>query len=612
MRATQRRLRHAVIVRVAARVAKIAQPVKRSDINFPSVSHSVGPCNHRSVAFMPRRVDVTWKRSSFMAAVMGAGLLVATDAVAGPDWPSAGADLSNSRYQSQESQINANNVGSLQLKWMLDTSGDVQAHPAVDGDYLYFPDSAGFLYKVNRKTGAVVWKNPISDYTGFAGDSARGTPAVVDNLLILGNLIGRNVPLFGQPPAPPQPARVFAVHKVTGKKVWSTKVDETALSFVTNSPIVYKDTAYVGVSAGEELFAALVPKANWNWTFRGSVVALNVKTGAIKWQTFVIPPRTANWIGNWYSGAGIWGSTGAIDNENNQIFMATGNNTSAPQSAVDCLKAGQPPASCVDPTDYFDSVVALDLNTGKINWGARGLPNDVYNVACGLSVPGLFDFVPAPFLPGIYDNCPYVNPETPKVEPTKRDPDWDFAQGPMLLGNDLVGAGQKSGVFWAFKRKTGQLVWATQAVPGGITGGMQWGSATDGSRIFVASANSGTAKAGAGSGAVDWTLKDGTKTKAGGWAALDPTNGAVIWTTKDPMDSRAEGAVSATNDVVFGCNLSPVGRMFAMHAVTGAILWSFDSGGPCHAGASISDGMVYWGSGTFSGFGPKKVFAFGL
>jgi polyvinyl alcohol dehydrogenase (cytochrome) len=551
-----------------------------------------------------------------MAAVMGAGLLVATDALAA-DWPSAGADLSNSRYQSQESRIKANTVGSLVLKWTFATKGDVQAHPAVDGDYLYFPDSAGWLYKVDKKTGAPVWQRKISDYTGFTDDSARGTPAVAGNLLILGNLIGRNTPLFGQSPPPPQPARVFAVDKVTGDPVWSTKVDETDLAFVTTSPIVYNNTAYVGVSANEELISAFVPKSNWVWTFRGSVVALDVTTGTIKWQTFMIPARPANHVGNWYSGAGIWGSTGAIDKANNQIFMASGNNTSAPQSVVDCLRAGQPPSSCVDPADHFDSVVALDLNTGKINWARRGLPNDIYAVACGLTIPGVFSIPfppPLDFLtPGAYDNCPWVNPPPDQaLPPIKTDPDWDFAQGPMLLDDDLVGAGQKSGVFWAFKRKTGQLVWSTQVVPGGITGGMQWGSATDGRWIYVASSNSGTAKAGAGSGAMPWTLKNGTVTKAGGWAMMDGKNGHVIWTTKDPQDSRAEGAVSATNDVVFGCNLSATGRMFAMRAMTGQVLWSFDSSAPCNAGASISDGMVYWGSGTFSGSGPRNVFAFGL
>jgi polyvinyl alcohol dehydrogenase (cytochrome) len=561
-------------------------------------------------------------RLKFLTGVLAISFV--TTAALTADWPSAGADLNNSRYQGKETKINANTVGSLKKKWELATDGDVQAHPAVDGDDLYFPDSAGFLYKVNKKTGKLIWKTPISDYTGQAGDSARGTPAVAENLLILGNLIGRSIPLFGQPQPPLKPARVFAVHKATGKLVWSTKVDETDLAFVTHSPIVYKGTAYVAVASNEEVISAFVPKSNWIWKFRGSVLALDVKTGATKWQTFMIPPRPPGWIGNWYAGASIWGSTGAIDPATNQIFMATGNNTSAPESVAQCLRDGtQPPASCgIDPANYFDSVVALDLDTGKINWAARGLSSDVYAVACGINVPGALVVAPGgPFL-GTYDNCPYVNaPPNQGSLPTHADPDWDFAQGPMLLANGLIGAGQKSGVFWAFKPKTGELVWRTQVVPGGITGGMQWGSATDGKSIFVASANSGTAQAGAGSGATDWTLLDGSITKAGGWAALNSDTGGVIWTTRDPTyptvpnGSRAEGAVSAANDVVFGCNLAPGtsgGLMVAMSAKTGAILWQYSSGGPCNAGASISDGMVFWGSGTFSGQGPKKVFAFGL
>ena len=583
--------------------------------------------------------NVKWKSLNFVNALAAAGALVAADTAVGADWPTAGADLTNSRYQATEQLIKANSVGSLIKKWDLTTDGDVQAHPAVDGNYLYFPDSKGFLYKVNKISGTLIWKIKICHYTGtasqsvpldqcaagdpFASDSARGTPAVAGDLLILGNLIGRNIPLFGAPQPPLKPARVFAVNKNTGNLVWSTPVDQTNLAFVTTSPIVYNGTAYVGVASNEEVISAFVPKSNWVWKFRGSAVALDVQTGAIKWQTFTIPPRPANWIGNWYAGASIWGSTGAIDKTTNQIFMATGNNVSAPESVAQCLKDGiQPPSQCgIDTADYFDSVIALDLDTGKINWAARGLPNDVYNVSCGINVPGVFTIPlivgPPPgtnLTPGAYDNCPY----SPPGPPTHTDPDWDFAQGPMLLANGLVAAGQKSGVFWAFKRKTGELVWRTQVVPGGITGGMEWGSANDGKSIFVASANSGTALAGAGSGAVDWTLKDGTKTKAGGWAALDSDTGGVIWTTADPTyptvnnGSRAEGAVSATNDVVFGCNLAPVGLMVAMSTKTGAILWQYQSGGPCTAGASISDGMVFWGSGNFTGFGPKKLFAFGL
>jgi polyvinyl alcohol dehydrogenase (cytochrome) len=122
---------------------------------------------------------------SFTSVVIAAGTLVATSAwAADADWPSAGADLGNSRYQDKEHRISAKTVGALQVKWKLTTDGDVTAHPAVDGKYLHFPDSAGSLYKVEKKTGALVWKKPISSYTGINSDVARATPAVAGNLLI--------------------------------------------------------------------------------------------------------------------------------------------------------------------------------------------------------------------------------------------------------------------------------------------------------------------------------------------------------------------------------------------------------------------------------------------
>ena len=76
-------------------------------------------------------------------------------------WASAGRDLKNSRYQSDEHKISPKTVAGLRLRWTITTSGDVTANPAIDGPYLYFPDSAGFLYKVHRKTGALVWKRRI-------------------------------------------------------------------------------------------------------------------------------------------------------------------------------------------------------------------------------------------------------------------------------------------------------------------------------------------------------------------------------------------------------------------------------------------------------------------
>jgi polyvinyl alcohol dehydrogenase (cytochrome) len=168
-----------------------------------------------------------------------------------------------------------------------------------------------------------------------------------------------------------------------------------------------------------------------------------------------------------------------------------------------------------------------------------------------------------------------------------------------------------------FRARDGKLVWYRQVAPPGLTGGLQWGSATDGQNIFVAVSQSGPA--GSGQNPAPWTLKDGSTTTAGGWAALDAKTGAVQWTTKDPLGSRAEAAVSGANGVIFGCNLDPVnGTMYGLDAKTGKVLWSYNSAsttsgvyGACNAGPSIADGVVYWGTGTFQGANaPRKVFAF--
>ena len=529
------------------------------------------------------------------------GSFLAGSGVLAADWKVSGRDDKNSRYQSEETRISAATVRNLALRWTLSTDGDVTANPTIDGDFLYFPDSAGFLYKVNRATGTIAWKNPISNYTGIARDFARAAPVVVGDALILGNQSGKFLPAFGQPA--PQAARVFAVNKNTGAPMWSTQVDPTAMSMVTHSAIAADGLVIVGVASNEELVAAFVPPANWQWSFRGSVVALDPATGAIRWKTYTVPQG--------YYGGSVWGGGGAYDAAHKLVYLATGNNFMVPQTVLNCLGSGASPASCMSPDNHFDSIIALDVSTGAIRWGARGLPSDVWSVACGLNVPG---FVVGPWFPGVYGNCPNGNP-------AGAGPDYDFSQGPMLFGGNggdneggnLVGAGQKSGMFWAFNAKTGKPAWSRQVAPGGVTGGLQWGSATDGSTIFVAAANSGPSTNGGGVGAMPWTLKDGTTTTSGGWAALDAKKGDVLWTTKDPQGSRAEAAVSGANGVVFGCNLAAgAGTMYALDAKTGAPLWSYNSGGPCNAGPSIADGMVFWGSGTFNGFGPKKVFAFGL
>jgi polyvinyl alcohol dehydrogenase (cytochrome) len=501
-------------------------------------------------------------------------------------WPSAGHDLQNTRNQSSESKISAANASTLTKKWEFTTGGDVSATPAVDGSNVYFPDWAGNLYAVDQKTGTQIWSHKISEYTGIAGDNARSTPALVGNVLIFGDQGGK----FGN-----QGAFVMAVNKKDGSLVWRTQVESVGFPIVTQSAVIDSSgkvpVAYVGVASFEEALEALIP-GYICCSFRGSMLALNANTGQILWKTYTVPGGGVP--GDSFTGGSVWGSTAVIDSQRNSLYIDTGNNYSVPISVQNCvLAANNDPAAtqaCIPAGDHFDSVMALDLKTGAIKWASVAIPFDSFNLSC--------------IFPGNPGNCP---------QPA--GPDYDFGQGPALFSAksaasgksvDLLGAGQKSGQYWAFNPDTGAVVWVTQVGPGGTLGGLEWGSAVDGKRIYVAVTNNELKP---------WTLINGQTVNYGGWSALDAATGQILWQTADPTGGIDPGAVSVANGVVYGCSLDAQGHMYGFDAASGSILWSFASGGSCNSGAAISNGTVYWGSG-YSTFGlgtpNNKLFAFGL
>jgi polyvinyl alcohol dehydrogenase (cytochrome) len=494
----------------------------------------------------------------------------------GANWVSAGGDIRNTRSQSSESKLTVDNVAGLRTSWAFTTGGDVSATPAVDGNAVYVPDWAGNLYAVNRNTGALIWKASIPAASGIPFDKARVTPTVTDNLVIVGTQGSILVP--GGGPG----GKVLAFDKLTGALRWSTQADSHMAAIITQSATVYDGRVYVGVASQEEALAAFVP--GYQLSFRGSMLALDLATGQILWKTYLLPTG--------YTGNAVWGSSPSIDTKRGQVYIATGNNYSVPPAVLDCVRANPGnPAPCLAPNDHFDSILALDLVTGAIRWATRAIPYDAWTVDC------------IPFF-GDGDLCP---------QPA--GPDYDFGQAPQLFSvrtpgttkqSDLVGAGQKSGQYWALDPATGAVKWVTQAGPGGTAGGLQWGSAVDGKRVYTANANSG---------GTEWTLADGTKTRAGVWSGLDAATGQVLWQTTPPHGGGSSGPATTANGIVFGCSLDPAGYMYALDGATGAVLWEFASGGSCLSGAAISNGAVYWGSGYSNfGFGTpnNKLYAFGL
>src|SRR6185312_2615960 len=111
--------------------------------------------------------------------ILGMGLCAAAhgaeDGLLRGHWRQGGHDFANSRNQPAEVLINSRNVHALSVKWVFTTGGNVSATPTVSGDAVFFPDSAGNLYAVNRHNGQLIWSHQIADYNGVAGSISRNS-----------------------------------------------------------------------------------------------------------------------------------------------------------------------------------------------------------------------------------------------------------------------------------------------------------------------------------------------------------------------------------------------------------------------------------------------------
>jgi polyvinyl alcohol dehydrogenase (cytochrome) len=489
-------------------------------------------------------------------------------------WKSAGQNIGNTREQPNENIINPANAHRLAVKWTFTTGADVSATPTVADDAVYVPDWAGNLFAISKDTGKEIWHHQISEYNGTTGAMSRVSPLVLDHDLIVGdNMIDQTAQHNG--------ASLIDLDRSSGALKWVTQIEDHPAAIITGSPAAYNGIIYVGVSSIEE---ELGDQPGYDCcTFRGSVVAVNANTGKIIWKTYTVPDNQGE--SDAYSGGAVF-QTPAIDPGRNLLYIGTGNNYTAPPDVESCealalLDGDIDPNACTSVDDHFDSVLAMDLRTGKIKWSRKVSGYDTWTSACSVPRDGV--------------TCP-----------SPAGPDYDFGgSGPNLLGN-VLGLGQKSGIYWALNPDTGHILWSTLVGPGGTLGGIEWGTASDGKRIYVAISNKK---------ANPYTLApNGPTITWGSWAALDVKTGNILWQIPDPTTGAIDtGSVSVANNVLFAGSYS--GKMYAIDARSGAILWSFDSGGSVIDGPSIVDGVVYWGSG-YKRYSPgtpnNKVYAFQL
>src|SRR3984893_14003845 len=329
-----------------------------------------------------RNHNVSWaKAASIIILLLVAGLNAQSqsDLSRSSQWQIAGQNLNNTWSQPSEHSISPANVNELKPKWVFTTGGDVSATPTVDGDAVYFPDWAGNLFAVRKDSGRLIWSHKISEYDGVDGAVSRVSPAVDGNQLIIGDILSSNKVHNG--------ANVMAVDRESGTLRWMTQVDDHPAAIITGSPVVFDGVVYIGVSSSEETLA-LDPTYPC-CSFRGSIVALDAKTGRMLWKTFDMPDNGGQPGG--YSGGAVW-QPPAIEPKRCSLFLGTGNNYTAPADVEACQNA-TPAANCAAADDFFDTALALDLKSGQIKWSKRLQGFDTWTVAC---------FLPA----GTNPNCP--------------------------------------------------------------------------------------------------------------------------------------------------------------------------------------------------------------
>jgi len=480
------------------------------------------------------------------------------------NWPTWQGNLAGSRHTG-ETSITPGNVSQLTEKWAF-TFPRIPgvypgSQPAVVNGTLYVGSTDAKMYALDASSGAVRW---VFDLTSVAGPTAdanpnpvRDGPAVADGTVYFGDSRGY----------------LYAVNQFTGKLRWARLLDTTNPDVqITSSPLVYNGRVFVGVSNKESGYQQF----NLNYpccTARGELVAVNAATGAIAWRHYTLPP--AQPVGTWPSGAteyapsgvSVWSSP-VIDPRTQTIFVGTGQNYTG-------------------ATSEADSVLALNLSNGDIRWQYQAQP-DTYTSICDE--------------PQYASYCPSAAAGTSH--------DWDFGSSGNLFtvsGREVLGIGDKAGVYRAFDAAGGRLLWSRSlspdpSAPGG-SGGIQWGTSYDGKRLYVAT----------------WFANPGTL------YALDPATGGILWQTPTPADGCTTGgavgqicvpgftpAVSSSPGLVFEGNAD--GKMYAFSSGTGQLLWQYDTvrafagvNGAAGYGESLSGvggavvagGMVYVQSGYY-------------
>ena len=465
-------------------------------------------------------------------------------------------------------QITPGNVSKLRGAWMVHLEGGAndraqEGTPVAVGGNLYVQTAQGDVFALNGATGHVIWEYK----SGFPG-TERG-------VAIAG---GRVFAAVGG-------EHVVALNQQTGTLIWQVQVGTPG-----------DDTAANGSSTPWTLYAnGLVLTGTENGGasgMRGHIYALHASDGSPAWNfagtAGTGQPGNDTWLGDsWKLGGGDAWMAPAYDAKLGLLYLALGN----PEPRVSgAARAGD--------NLYTNTLVALDVNTGKLVWHFQSIHHDLWDydnvntpVIARVRYPSGFKTVviygtksawlyyldaktgkpalpvhevPVPQLASQATSPTQPIPAGQPLTPTcpqntgPLQPVPDYMSGceftPYLHSAVIVTPAGAGGANWApdsFDRKTGLLYVPAALVNFAYTDGLPYGQPT--------------------------FFKPEGEFRGGALDAVNPKTNTIVWRKTVPFGlTNGDGVLTTSTGLLF--EGSPQGTFWARRATTGRILWRWQTG----------------------------------
>jgi alcohol dehydrogenase (cytochrome c) len=257
----------------------------------------------------------------------------------------------NGQAHAPFSQINTSNVAQLQEVFTHEVTipQGFEAPPIVNGRTMIVTTPMDHVYALDATTGRQLWEY---DYQ-LPKRQLR---------TVCCDVVNRGVALYGTNAyLATLDNHVLALDARTGKLQWNHQVYPLPGEgyAMTLAPLAADGKIIVGESGGE-------------YGIRGFIVALDPATGKEIWRRYTIPgpgePNFGTYPGQTYlhGGGGAW-LTGTYDPETRTLYWGVGN----PSPWLAAVRPGR--------NLYSDSVLALDVATGKVKWYFQQTPNDSWD-----------------------------------------------------------------------------------------------------------------------------------------------------------------------------------------------------------------------------------------